>query len=252
MGELLVSDWVTQNAQRDAWTCDFDFDDVALPEEFGWSTRHADARGGAGEDDGTGQEGGSSREVGDEGSDGEHHLRCRGVLLDDAVDAADDTQGAGICDAGSGRDVRSDGAEGVEGLAPAELPAGAFFLPPASGHVVGARKANDTIEGAFEGDIAEGSRPEDDGELGLEVDLGSVLADAGDGDGVSRKAERGRVFGEDHGAFWDGCALLLCVLGVIAADADDVSEWEGLAALENDRGAERGFDDVQVRQRGAP
>src|SRR5436189_53916 len=81
------------------------------------------------------------------------------------------------------------------------------------------------------GDILAGlpcrAGPDDEGELGLEVGLvtarGGILADLGDDDVLAIEDCAGGTLSEDHRTGGDIGGLLLGVIGVVAADADDVA-----------------------------
>ena len=167
---------------------DFDADGVAVLQDHLRVACEADAAGGAGDDERAGEERAALRDGVDERGDVEDHVAGVGVLHLDAVDEGLQAEVLRVFDfAGEGEGL-GEWAEGVEGLAAVELAARAVFLPPAGGDVVGGDVAQDAVEGAVEGDVADGAGvlgggwADDDAELGFEVDLRAVLADLGDDD----------------------------------------------------------------------
>ena len=108
------------------------------------------------------------RAVADDRRDAEVHLRGAGVLQDLVVHPALDLERLRVRDLVGGHERRAHRAERVERLA--ARPLAVAELDVARRHVVEARVAEDVVEGVRLRHPARG-RPDDDGQLGLVVDL---------------------------------------------------------------------------------
>ena len=184
------------------------------------SPRHErpDALGRAGEDDVARLEGHHAADVGHERGHVEDHVLRLAVLARLAVDAALDAHARGV---ERGLDQRPDGAEGVEALAARELHV--LALDVARRDVARARVPEDVRQRVGRRDVL-GAPGDDDGELGLVLDL-RALGRAEDR--AARFEQRRRRLEEQHGLGRRLGPHLPGVRRVVAPDAHDLRRRDG-------------------------
>ena len=197
----------------------------------------ADPVGGAGGDDVARLQRHQLREVGEQRRHAEDQVRGRGPLHLLAVEGEADLDRVVRPGLVGGDQRRPAGGGAVEDLAGHPLRGGE--LEVAGGEVVEQRVAGEVVERVGLGDFL-GALADDEGDLGLVVDLAAV---GGQRDRGSGRGQRVAVLAEDRRAGGHLHAALGRVLAVVEADADDLVRV-------GDRG-EEGDGRARVRRRPA-
>src|SRR5262245_3934396 len=180
----------------------------------------------AGGDDVAGEQGHGEGEDLDALVDGEDHLACVARLPHLPVHAHHDVEALRVGQFVGRHQHGAHGAEGVEGFA--LEPLGVPLLQVARGDVVDDGVAEDVLEGVGAADVVS-ARPDDRGQFHLVVELARhrVVHHV-----VAGADHRRAWLGEVHGMLGNGGSPLRRVIGVVAAEAEDVAGGVG------DRGEE--------------
>ena len=130
-----------------------------------------------------------------------------------------------------GWDQRANRTERVEALATIELAPAAFLLPPAGRDIVRHAIRQHACERPIHRHILHrrrvhvrpALRAHDHAQLALKVHLRPICTGLGDHDVLAIQTEAGKIFREEHGPRGHIRPLLLCMLDVVATNADDVA-----------------------------
>src|SRR5574341_228650 len=156
------------------------------------------------------------RDVGKHHGDAEGHVRGLAMLSELTVHAAANLQPAQVSQVLDRHDPRANGAEGVEALGPGPLPV--RFLEVSGGDVVGAGDAADAAQGRTLAHPVE-SDADHHRDLAFVLHLVRLRRQH---DGLPVPDHRGGRLEKDERLLGHGVAQLLGVLGIVAADADDL------------------------------